>query len=65
MIPETLSLFNSTKSLSINPSYPRIKPVTRMLLCIAVLTTALMQAFIPGESPPELNNPIFLIILLI
>jgi hypothetical protein len=25
-----------------------------------VRTTALMQAFMPGESPPEVNTPIFL-----
>ncbi len=24
-------------------------------------TTALMQAFIPGESPPDVKTPIFLI----
>jgi hypothetical protein len=28
---------------------------------MAVRTTALMAAFIPGESPPEVKSPIFLI----
>src|SRR5690554_3739412 len=34
-----------------------------MLLCKALLTTARIAAFIPGESPPDVNIPIFLIIL--
>jgi hypothetical protein len=57
----TEDAFNSVKSPSINPSYPLYIPTTSMWLYAAVLTTALIAAFMPGESPPDVNTPIFFI----
>ena len=44
------------KSPLINPSYPATTPVTEIFLYIAVRTTARIQAFIPGASPPEVKT---------
>ena len=55
--PRALSF---TKSSLINPSYPLYTPKHSILLNTADLTTALMAAFIPGASPPDVKTPIFL-----
>ena len=62
MIFETECDCIGTKSPSISPEYPLFTPTTSFLLKIAALTTALIAAFIPGASPPEVNTPIFFIL---
>ena len=42
-------------------SYPLLIPTTSMPLYIAVLTTLLIAAFIPGASPPLVKTPILCI----
>jgi hypothetical protein len=43
----------------IKPSYPRRMPKGCSPWYKAVRTAARMQAFIPGESPPEVKMPMF------
>ena len=61
IISDTLLLFISTISSARSPAYPLFIPLTATPLQIAVLTTPLMAAFIPGASPPLVRTPIVLI----
>ena len=54
----TLSDVKSFISLLIRPSYPLYMPLTFHPLKMAALVTALMAAFIPGASPPDVRIPI-------
>ena len=58
MISDTLFESISTMSSSISPAYPLLIPLTCLPAARAARTTALMQAFIPGASPPLVSTPI-------
>ena len=62
MILLTLSVVNSLISPLNSPSKPLYIALTFILLHIALRVTALIAAFIPGESPPDVNIPIQLIL---